>query len=128
MMTTVKDWRIELMHAHARLFDLLPAKPEHSFGYPNSKDGWQDILERPCNRIEHVLRADETCDHADLERIESYRAFGLPRAGDRGRQQIDGRPAGHGRMHLRRHVRRQRVCARLQRACEEVMKAGFVEL
>jgi hypothetical protein len=74
MIPTVKDWRIELMHAHARLFDLKPGEPDHSFGYPNRKDGWQDILERLCTRIENTLRVDET-----FEFIRIKQKFGIAR-------------------------------------------------
>jgi len=74
MISTVRDWRIELMQAHARLFDLTPGEPEHSFGYPNCKDGWLDILERLCTRIDTALRADET-----FEFIRVKQKFGVAR-------------------------------------------------
>jgi hypothetical protein len=70
----VHDWRIDFMQAHARLFDLTPGEPEHSFGYPNCNDGWQDILERLCTRIETALRADET-----FEFIRIKQKFGVAR-------------------------------------------------
>jgi hypothetical protein len=74
MLPAVKDWRIELMQAHARLFDLMAGEPERSVGYPNCKDGWQDILERLCTRIENALRADES-----FEFIRIKQKFGVAR-------------------------------------------------
>jgi hypothetical protein len=74
MVSAVKDWRIELMQAHARLFNLQPAEPDHSFGYPNCKDGWQDILERLCTKVENALRTDETFEFTRIKQ-----KFGIAR-------------------------------------------------
>jgi len=60
MAAIMKEWRIDLMQARARLFDLMPDDPERSFGYPNCKEGWRDILERLCTRIENALGENET--------------------------------------------------------------------
>jgi hypothetical protein len=75
MADIVRDWRIDLMQAHARLFNLTPGESEHTFGYPNCKDGWHDILERLCTRIETALRADET-----FEFIRIKQKFGVARS------------------------------------------------
>lgn len=56
----VQNWRSELMKAHPRLFVITPGEPEHSFGYPLCEQGWRDILERLCGRIESALRDGET--------------------------------------------------------------------
>ena len=39
MLREVTDWRIELMEAHPRLFEIMSGEPEHSFGYPYSNRG-----------------------------------------------------------------------------------------
>jgi hypothetical protein len=74
MKHSVHDWRIGLMQAHARLFDPIPGEEERWFGYPNCKDGWQDIVERLCTRIENALRAGET-----FEFIRIKQKFGVAR-------------------------------------------------
>jgi hypothetical protein len=43
------DWRIEFMEAHPRLFS------PGSRGYAECGDGWHDLLERCCVRIEAAL-------------------------------------------------------------------------
>jgi hypothetical protein len=60
MALIVQNWRIDLMRAHPRLFDVMADEPEMSFGYPNVQEGWRDILERLCGRIEAALRDGET--------------------------------------------------------------------
>jgi hypothetical protein len=48
-----KDWRIELMEAHPNLFHPAGAQPMR--GYPGCGEGWRDLLERACARIEAAL-------------------------------------------------------------------------
>jgi hypothetical protein len=49
MAGVVRDWRIEFMEAHPRLFGVA------SQGYAECGDGWRDLLERCCVRIEAAL-------------------------------------------------------------------------
>ena len=55
MTHTVQDWRIELLKAHPRLFRGSIDKPYAAEGYPNCEEGWSDLLERACVRIEAAL-------------------------------------------------------------------------
>ncbi|ABE62182.1 hypothetical protein Nham_1358 [Nitrobacter hamburgensis X14] len=55
MAHTVRDWRIELIEAHPNLFHPQEAHPEQANGYPTCGDGWRDLLERACVRIERAL-------------------------------------------------------------------------
>jgi hypothetical protein len=55
MAAIVEDWRIDFMRAHPRLFAIMPDEPERSFGYPLCHEGWQDLLERACARIDAAL-------------------------------------------------------------------------
>lgn len=55
MAHTVKDWRIALIEAHPNLFHPPAGHPEAADGYPICGDGWRDLLERACGRIEAAL-------------------------------------------------------------------------
>jgi hypothetical protein len=66
-MARITDRRIDFMQAHPRLFDLLPENPERSFGYPNCKEGWREILERLCTRIENALTERETFEFVRIK-------------------------------------------------------------
>jgi hypothetical protein len=55
MARAVRDWRIELIEAHPNLFHPPEAHPEAADGYPTCGDGWRDLLERACIRIEAAL-------------------------------------------------------------------------
>jgi hypothetical protein len=61
-MAAVADWRIELMAAHPRLFGV------GSQGYPECGEGWLDLLERCCVRIEAAI---SECDRFTAEDIKS---------------------------------------------------------
>jgi len=67
MIPTVKDWRLDLMQANARLFDLMPGEPQHSPGYPLCEAGWRDVLERLCARIEAALQEGETFEFVRIK-------------------------------------------------------------
>jgi hypothetical protein len=49
MAGVVRDWRIEFMEAHPRLFGIA------SQGYAECGEGWRDVLERASVRIEAAL-------------------------------------------------------------------------
>jgi hypothetical protein len=74
-MTHVRDWRIEIMRAHPRLFEVMTDEPHLSFGYPLCEEGWRDILERLCVRIENALQDGEA-----FEFVRMKQKMGLPRA------------------------------------------------
>jgi hypothetical protein len=59
-MAQTADWRIDLMKAHPRLFEIRPDEPDRSFGYPLCEAGWRDVLVRLCTRIENALQYNET--------------------------------------------------------------------
>lgn len=44
-----------MIEAHRRLFQPPKGRPEASPGYPECEDGWRDLLERACSRIEAAL-------------------------------------------------------------------------
>jgi hypothetical protein len=75
MASVVKDWRVVLMQAHERLFDLMPNEPERSFGYPLCDAGWRDILERLCIRVETALQ-----ENGAFEFVRIKQKFGVLRA------------------------------------------------
>jgi hypothetical protein len=50
-----KDWKIELIGAHARLFHPPKGCLEGAQGYPECSEGWRDLIERACVRIENAL-------------------------------------------------------------------------
>jgi hypothetical protein len=54
-MTDAKDWRDDLIEAHPTLFRPPGGDPAAAQGYPACEDGWRDLLERVCMRIEAVL-------------------------------------------------------------------------
>jgi hypothetical protein len=55
MTSTTPDWRIELLEAHPRLFHGPLDRPYAAEGYPNCEEGWRELLERACARIEAAL-------------------------------------------------------------------------
>src|SRR5882757_6677805 len=55
MVDSVQDWRVNLMQAHPRLFGIPSGRPNAARGYPNCEEGWRDLLERCCARIEAAL-------------------------------------------------------------------------
>jgi hypothetical protein len=55
MAGVVRDWRIELVEAHPRLFLGPTGRPESARGSPSCEEGWRDLLERACARIDAAL-------------------------------------------------------------------------
>jgi hypothetical protein len=66
-MTATFNWRLDFMREHARLFNLIVDEPERSVGYPNCQEGWRDVLERLCARIEAALREGETFEFVRIQ-------------------------------------------------------------
>jgi hypothetical protein len=82
MTPILHDWRIDFMRSHSPLFEVLTDEPDRSFGYPLCEEGWRDVLQRLCTRIESALRADET-----VQFVRIKQKFGLMRIDwDGGRQ------------------------------------------
>ena len=55
MARSVQDWRIDLIEAYPDLFHPPAGRPDAAQGYPNCEEGWRDLLERCCARIETAL-------------------------------------------------------------------------
>jgi hypothetical protein len=55
MTSTAPDLRIESLEAHPRLFHGPIERPYAAEGYSNCEEGWRDLLERACARIEAAL-------------------------------------------------------------------------
>jgi hypothetical protein len=68
-MTHARDWRADLVEAHPRLFD-------RTSGYPSCEEGWRDLLERMCERMETALREGETIRIVQIkEKFASLRCY-----------------------------------------------------
>ena len=75
-MTQHHDWRIELIEAHSALFQPPDGHPEQASGYPWCEQGWQDLLERMCQRIEAALRPGEQVHFSQVkEKFGGLRAY-----------------------------------------------------
>lgn len=59
MTGSLRDWRVELIEAHPDLFHTTERPPKAASGYPWCEEGWRDLLERLCVRIESALREGE---------------------------------------------------------------------
>jgi hypothetical protein len=75
MTRAFQTWRIDLMRAHPRLFEVMSDEPHLSFGYPLCEEGWRDLMERLCVRIEAALRDGET-----FQFVRVKEKFGILRA------------------------------------------------
>lgn len=60
---------------------------------------------------------------SDLAEVSDYRALAMELANP-----LTGRPPGIARFQVLGHARRQRVWALMERACDEAMKADWVDL
>jgi hypothetical protein len=70
------DWRVELIEAHARLFHPPEGHPGGAQGYPNCEEGWSDLLERACVRIENALDTGDTFKIAEIkEKLGTLRFY-----------------------------------------------------
>jgi hypothetical protein len=56
-MAATSSWRLDLVQRHAQLFDL--AMEENPRCYPACGDGWQNVLEELCSRIETAIGQNE---------------------------------------------------------------------
>ncbi len=75
-MTPVRDWRIALIEAHPRLFAPPAGNLDRASGYPSCDEGWRDLLERMCDRMETALREGETIQIVQIkEKFASLRCY-----------------------------------------------------
>jgi hypothetical protein len=58
MTEAVRDWRIELVEAYADLFHPLAEHPGVAQASPECGEGWRDLLEGACARIQAAVQAD----------------------------------------------------------------------
>ncbi len=76
MADIVRNWRVELMEAHPNVLLRQTSHPESALGYPSGEDGWRDLLERLCARLEAALRDDETIQILQIkEKFATLRVY-----------------------------------------------------
>ena len=63
-----KDWQLRLVEGHPRLFLAKADETRAASGYPQCGEGWHDLLERCCVRIEAALAG------ADAFKVEEIKA------------------------------------------------------
>jgi hypothetical protein len=79
-----RDWRIELMAAHPRLFGVA------SQGYPECGEGWRDVLERACVRIEAALAEGDQFIAEDIKtKYGTLRFYWGGRLSDAAKAQVE---------------------------------------
>src|SRR4051812_45536846 len=75
-MAHVRDWAIELIQTHSKLFHPPEGHPEQAAGYPRCESGWRDLLERLCSRIEAALGEQKTIRIVQVkEKFASLRCY-----------------------------------------------------
>lgn len=52
-----RDWRVELIEAYPKLFNAPAAGPAAARGFPSCQEGWCDLLQRACARIQAAVDA-----------------------------------------------------------------------
>lgn len=71
-----REWRIELIKAHPDLFHPTAGHPEQAAGYPWCEQGWQNLLDRMCRRIESALRSGERVHFSQVkEKFAGLRVY-----------------------------------------------------
>jgi hypothetical protein len=60
MTSIVADWRIDLIKAYPNLFHPPGAGPEAARGYPACGDGWRDLLNSACAKVEAAITEGES--------------------------------------------------------------------
>jgi hypothetical protein len=84
MAGVVRDWRIEFMAAHPRLFGVA------SQGYPDCGDGWHDLLRRCCDRIESSLAEGDRFVVEDIKsKYGTLRLYWGGRLSDAAKTQVE---------------------------------------
>lgn len=62
-----ESWQADVTQAHPRLFQFPQGKPRSSPGYPRCRQGWRDVLEQLCSRIEAALGQTETFEFTRID-------------------------------------------------------------
>jgi hypothetical protein len=57
-MAGLRNWRLELIEAYPDIFHPLPDNPGVAQASPECGEGWRDLLERACARIQAAVQAD----------------------------------------------------------------------
>jgi hypothetical protein len=84
MVSVVQNWRIEFMEAHPRLFWGAPQ------GYAECGDGWRDLLERCCVRIEAALTEGDQFTAEDIKsKYGTLRFYWGGRLSDAAKAQVE---------------------------------------
>jgi hypothetical protein len=84
MVSVVQNWRIEFMEAHPSLFGVA------SQGYPACGDGWRDLLERACVRIEAALAEGDRFAAEDIKsKYGTLRFYWGGRLSDAAKAQVE---------------------------------------
>ena len=61
------SWQADVMQAHPRLFRIPRDEPTSSPGYPRCSQGWRDLLDQLCSRIEDALGENETFEFTRID-------------------------------------------------------------
>jgi hypothetical protein len=76
MTAIVTDWRTDLIKAHPNLFHPPAGAPQAASGYPSCGDGWRDLLNSACARIEAAIAEGESFRVLQItERLATLRFF-----------------------------------------------------
>lgn len=60
MRAILTDWRTDLIKAHPKLFHAPAGVPQAAKGYPACGNGWRDLLNTACEKIEAAIAEDES--------------------------------------------------------------------
>jgi hypothetical protein len=75
-MTSVVDWRIDLIKAYPNLFHPRGAGLERARGYPVCGGGWRDLLNSACAKIEAAITEGESFKVVQIkERLGTLRFY-----------------------------------------------------
>lgn len=85
-----ENWKIKLIEAHRRLFKPPKGRPEASPGYPACEEGWRDLLERACSRIEAALGRRNTFRVAQIkEKFGTLRFYWDGRFSEKAKMKVE---------------------------------------
>ena len=82
-----------------------------------------DLVPSGFEPMSRTIATMHISNESDLADVSDYRVVAMEAANG-----LTGEPAGNAGCEVLAHSRRQRVWALLQRACEEIMEADWVEL
>jgi hypothetical protein len=76
MRAIVTDWRTDLIKAHPSLFHPPAGAPQAARGYPACGDGWRDLLNSACVKIEAAIAEGESFRVLQIkEKLATLRFF-----------------------------------------------------